>query len=158
MLPWPAQHVPRCLLEAGNQPLVLHMVSATTDLPAHIKKCMYALHSDIFHFMHSWSITIYSYHIKLGPVCTIFKSWRPHSFIMLCPCSIQGLLAGSNDYEELERGSIRDINRHYYRCAGRPEALVRLVNSFHCPQLLLLLPVLSLSGKKGTARRQRLLR
>lgn len=37
---------------------------------------------------------------------------------------LQGLLAGSNDYELLEKGGIRDINRHHYRSALRLDGCV----------------------------------
>jgi hypothetical protein len=30
-------------------------------------------------------------------------------------CALQGLLAGRNDYQQLEEGTIRDVNRHYFR-------------------------------------------
>ena len=45
---------------------------------------------------------------------------------LLCP--MQGLLAGVNDYELLEKtGGVRDINRHYYTVEEAEKALQRPV-------------------------------
>lgn len=38
-----------------------------------------------------------------------------HKCVTILSSHFQGLLAGRNDYELLQHGSIRDINRHYFR-------------------------------------------
>lgn len=40
---------------------------------------------------------------------------------------LQGLLAGADDFELMEQGSIRDINRHYYSLEEAQQATRRPV-------------------------------